>query len=184
MDKVKLFLFTTVALLLLNLVTLGFLFFNGYKGKQPPDLHVLQGRPEPKEIIIHKLNFDAAQITKYEKLIQWHRNKIRRIEDKIRKTKNKLYLQLNENTVNSNIKDSLINTLASYQKQIESTHFKHFQDIKEMCTKEQLNNFNSLTEDLVKLFSNPRKPMRNENHPGLAREGNYPPPLPRDNNEE
>lgn len=154
MEKIKLLTVAVLALLLLNLGTLGFLFFNGSMGNHP------YGRPEPKDIIIQKLNFDAAQVTDYEKLIHWHRGEIRRIEDEIRKTKNELYLQLNKDTIASSTKDSLINVLADYQKQIESTHFKHFQDIKKMCRKEQLDDFTDLTEELSKIFSHPQRPPR------------------------
>ncbi|KAB1157703.1 hypothetical protein [Flavobacterium luteum] len=160
MDKTKLLTIAILALLLLNLGTLGFLFFNGSKERQLFNLSGPQEKPEPKEIIIHKLNFDAVQVTEYEKRIDWHRSEIRRIEDEIRSTKNELCLQLNKDTISNTTKDSLINALANYQKQIESTHFKHFQDIKKICRKEQLADFTYLTEDLSKIFSHPRKPPR------------------------
>ncbi len=162
MDKIKLLTIAVLALILLNLGTLGFLFLSDTGHHHNDAMQGPEGRPEPKEIIIHKLNFDVVQVVKYEKLIHWHRGEIRRIEDEIRRTKNELYLQLNKDTISNTTNDSLISVLANYQKQIESTHFKHFQDIKNLCKKEQLDDFTYLTKELSKIFSHPPRPKRND----------------------
>jgi len=160
MEKTKLLTFAVIALFLLNLGTLGFLLLSGPKDHNPSG-HGSEGRSKPREIIIEKLHFDDAQVKEYDQLIQWHRSNISKLEDQIRDSKNELYLQLNENPVNEKAKDSLINALASYQKEIESIHFKHFQDIKKMCKKEQMDDFTQLTEELSRLFSKP-PPPRND----------------------
>jgi hypothetical protein len=152
MDKTKLLTITVIGLLLLNFFTLGFLFFKGQKAQR-------QGRPEPKEIIIEKLHFDVAQQKEYAKLIQWHRGEIRSLDGNIREVKNDLYSQLSQAEVNVKAKDSLITLLNSYQKQIEETHFKHFEDIKKLCHSDQLDDFNDLTEELGRIFS-PNKPPK------------------------
>ena len=159
MNKIKLLTFGVVALLLLNFGILGFLFFSGPKrGHFHPD-H--DEKPQPKEIIIEKLHFDNNQIASYDKLIQTHRIHIRKLEDNITNSKNELYLLLNSEPIDVVKKDSLIENLAQLQKEIETTHFNHFQDIKKCCKKEQLADFKSLTEELSKIFSHQRK-HRNE----------------------
>lgn len=156
MEKTKLLTITIIGLLLLNLGTLGFLFLNGPKGHRLPHEG---GRPQPKEIIIEKLHFDAAQQKDYAKLIQWHRGEITRLDSTIRQTKNELYAQLNEAEVNTKTKDSLIVLLNSCQKQIEETHFKHFTDIKKLCHQDQLEDFSELTEELSRIFApKPHRP--------------------------
>lgn len=161
MEKTKLFTLGIITLFLLNLGTLGFLFVSGPKEHHPPHGHGPDERSKPRAIIIEKLHFDADQIKEYDQLIQWHRSHISEMEDKIRETKNELYLQLNENQINENTKDSLITVLVLYQKDIESFHFKHFQDIKKMCKKEQLEDFTALTNELSRFFAKP-PPPRNE----------------------
>jgi len=161
MEKTKLLTFGIIALFILNLGTLGFLLLSGPKGHHPPPGHGPEGRTKPREIIIEQLHFDATQIKEYDQLIQWHRSHISEMEEKIRDSKNELYLLLNENPVNEKIKDSLIADLASFQKEIESIHFKHFQDIKKLCKKEQLDDFTKLTSTLSRLFSKP-PPPRND----------------------
>jgi protein CpxP len=155
MEKTKLLTIAVIGLLLLNLATLGFLFLNGPKGNRPPH----GGKPEPKEIIIEKLHFDANQQKDYENLIQWHRSEITKLDDNIRQAKNELYSQLNQSEVNAKAKDSLITVINSNQKQIEETHFKHFEDIKKLCHKDQMEDFNELTEELSRIFApKPRRP--------------------------
>ena len=155
MEKTKLLTISVIGLLLLNLGTLGFLLLSSPKGhRQPPR----EGRPEPKGIIIEKLHFDAAQQKEYAKLIEWHKGEIRKLDGTIRETKNELYSKLLNANVAEKTKDSLIMVISFNQKQIEETHFKHFEDIKKLCHKEQLEDFNALTEELSRLFSRGQKP--------------------------
>ncbi|MES2411227.1 MAG: hypothetical protein V4535_07250 [Bacteroidota bacterium] len=150
MEKTKLLTITIIGLLLLNLGTLGFLFLTGSKVHQRSHEG---GRPEPKEIIIDKLHFDSHQQKEYAKLIKWHRGEITKLDDTIRGAKNELYNQLSQADVDEKIKDSLITVINTNQKQIEETHFKHFEDIKKLCSKEQMDDFDSLTEELSRIFS-------------------------------
>jgi Spy/CpxP family protein refolding chaperone len=143
--------------LLLNFATLGFLFISGTKGHKPPH-DIPEGRHEPKEIIIERLHFDANQQKEYGQLIEWHRRKIRQLEDSIRVSKNELYMLFNNDIVDEKAKVTLINEIALFQKQIEATHFKHFEDIKKLCKPEQQVYFNELTEELGRLFSRNKPP--------------------------
>jgi hypothetical protein len=80
------------------------------------------------------------------------------LEENIHATKNELYQQLAKVTVNVKVKDSLIAVLATDQKQIEATHFKHFEDIKKLCNKEQIADYNALTEELSRFFGQHGRP--------------------------
>ena len=154
MERTKLLTISVTGLLLLNLATLGFLFLSGPKNHRPEQ----NDRPKTKEIIISKLHFDAIQQKEYEKIIKWHREAIRLLDDNIRETKNELYFQLTQPQVDVKTKDSLIAVLNSNQKQIEETHFKHFQDVKKLCHEEQLDNFNDLTQELSGIFARNKPP--------------------------
>lgn len=158
MKKTKLLTITIISLLLLNFATITFLLLSGPRGHKRPNERP-EGRPDPKEIIIERLHFDVNQQKEYDKIVQWHKGEIKKLDSNIRQTKNELYSQLNKTKVNVKTKDSLITILNSYQKQVEETHFKHFEDIKKLCHQDQLDNFNELTEDLSRIFA-PNKPPR------------------------
>ena len=153
MNKTKVLGFAVIALIVLNFGILGFLFLS--KNNDGP-----RGKKMPREIIIEKLHFDENQIVAYDKTIKTHQETIRNLDDSIRITKNKLYQLLNNDTISTIEKDSLYTTLADYQKQIETTHFNHFIEIKNICKEEQLADFELLTEELSKIFTNKRKPKR------------------------
>lgn len=153
MEKSKLLTFAVVALLLLNLGTLGFLVFGKTADRPPHGAH-----REPKYQIIAMLHFNDVQQQQYEKLILGHRATIGQIEGNIRMVKNRLYLQLLKDQPDHRAKDSLVNVLATYQKQIEQTHFNHFQDIKKICRPDQLEYYYDLTQELSRIFSKPPHP--------------------------
>lgn len=160
MEKTKLLTIAVLSLLVLNLATVGFLLLSGPKGNHPQPGQGQEGRLKPKEIIIEKLHFDVNQQKEYDKLIQWHQGEIKTIEDHIREAKDALYQILSSSEINIKSKDSLINALSFHQKEIEITHFKHFEDTKKLCHKDQIEDFNTLTEELGRLFSKGRKPPR------------------------
>lgn len=155
MEKSKLLTISVFGLLLLNLATLAFLFLNGPKGHRPPPPG---NQPRPKEVIIDQLHFDEAQQKEYGKIIHWHQGEIRKLDNNIRQTKNDLYALLSQSNVSIKSKDSLIALLNGYQKQIEETHFKHFDDIKKLCHPDQIEDFNALTEELGRIFAPNHRP--------------------------
>ncbi|WP_395062852.1 hypothetical protein [Flavobacterium sp.] len=154
MNKTKLLSFAVLALLLLNFGILGFLFFS-------KDKEGFNGRKMPREIVIDKLHFDKNQTVTYGKMISKHQETIRNIDDSIRTTRNQLYKLLNAETIDSSKRDSLYEKFAGFQKQIETTHFNHFLEIKSICKEAQLDEYKDLTQELSTIFNNRRKP-RNE----------------------
>ncbi|WP_165395961.1 periplasmic heavy metal sensor [Flavobacterium sp. J27] len=111
-------------------------------------------RKEPKEIIIEKLHFDSKQIAQYEALIATHRNTINTLDSTIKKLKRELYATLIENETPTNKTDSLFQAITEKQMAIEKVHFNHFLDIKKICKEEQLADYENLTAELAKIFSN------------------------------
>lgn len=157
MEKQRFVTFTIIALLLINLGTLGYLFALGSDhGPRPP--HPPHGRMDPKSVIIERLQLNKEQQVAYEALIQEHRSAIDEIETSSNTSKNQLYMLLNDSIENKAVKDSLIAAIAANQKVIEQIHFDHFKAIKKICKPEQLKNFEALTEELSALFSKPRRP--------------------------
>lgn len=138
------------ALVLLNISTLAFFFTH----KRPPH------PAGPRNIIIDRLHFDAAQVGEYEKLIKKHQSGIREIEQNISVAKSELYGLLQGADYSK--KDSLMARIGALQMDIEAVHFAHFQEIKSLCKPAQLADFNNLTIDLARFFGWPDKKSRKE----------------------
>ena len=157
MKKTKLLTITVIGLLLLNFAILAFLLVSGPRGHKRPN-DTAEGRLNPREIIIERLHFDVNQQKEYDKIIQWHKGKIKILDENLRSVKNELYTQLKQPQADVKIKDSLIAVINANQKQIEETHFKHFTTIKNLCHKDQMEDFNELTEDLSRIFAPNKRP--------------------------
>ena len=113
--------------------------------------------PEPKQVIIEKLQFTPEQIEQYEALIEEHRKNINELDSQIRDIKGQLYSLLSKDE-KQHEKDSLITVINGRQKEIEYVHLKHFEDIKMLCTPKQKLLFEQLVPELPKLFG-PKPPM-------------------------
>jgi hypothetical protein len=185
MEKIKLLTYAVIGLVVLNLGIISFLYLTR------PNPNQGENRRRPKDIIIEKLHFDANQIKKYEVYIKEYRNTIDSINSNTKVIKAQLYTQLKQAIVNSKVKDSLIQLTLVNQERIEEANFKHFQDIKNICNKSQIEDFNDLTEELEKLFSNinrkprpefrpPPRPDFNNNNKENKAKSNFPPPPPMD----
>jgi periplasmic protein CpxP/Spy len=139
MSKSRFYQIIIAALFILNMV---FVF-----------LHI--NRPErasrPKEIIIERLHFDNSQIAKYESLVQKHHQLVSENQTKINELKNNFYQQLYKSNDSLKI-DSLARDIAELEKKAELINFRHFQDIKKICTPQQLPLFENLIKDLGQLF--------------------------------
>lgn len=156
MRKTKFISLLAAGLLLSNIILVVYIFPGKTEGPHPDH------RPErPRNIIIERLHFTNTQVEEYDKLIQQHRNTIEEADARIIQLKNRLYSQLN-NTGNISEKDSLLNAIAETQRSVESVHYHHFEDIKMLCTAEQVKDFNMLAADLASLFSHhhPKHPPR------------------------
>lgn len=144
MNKQKLIGFIALGLLVSNLALLIFIF----KTRNRPVFN--EG---PKKIIIERLHFDKNQITAYEQLIHDHRKKIRSKDSLILMNKNLLYKNLILNSKATS--DSIINQLGLLQIELEQINYNHFIDIKNLCTHEQLKEYNNLVKDLAYFFGRP-----------------------------
>lgn len=148
MNKEQFYKYMMIGLLCSNLLLLYF-----YLRKKPH----FEG---PKRIIAEKLHFDAAQIMQYDTLIKAHRQAIRQKQNQTVVLRNALYQNLiatsNEATV-----DSLINSIAKVQKDIEYINYDHFEDLHKICKPEQETDFNHLVNDLAKLFLPPKRQIQN-----------------------
>ena len=144
MNKLAFFRFISVGLLLSNIILAYFLW-------QKP----LRPRPgQQKKVVIERLHFDENQVKEYEVLIKKHQDDITETEGKVMALKTALYKSLAANG-NPLVKDSLINELGKTQIAIENVHYQHFQDIRKLCNEKQLSNYDSLTNDIAKIFAKP-----------------------------
>jgi len=160
MSKTKLLVASVIALIVLNLGLMGAFFMV----KGPPKGHK-NHRQHKTTKIIERLNFDDAQTEQFLALVKEHRNSIDEINQKGNLIKKELYQDLTKNNLIR--KNSLIKNLGDLQVQVETIHFNHFIDIKEICRPEQFADFEEFKEQLVHIFSKKKggsPPPKNRRH--------------------
>jgi protein CpxP len=143
MNKVRTLTIISIGMLAANLVLIWFVILH-----TPP--HV--GDQGPKNIIIERLRFDEAQEREYQKLINFHRNSVRETTERTKTLKLQLYLTLKQGE-NNNLTDSLITEIGKTQQAIEKANYSHFLELRKLCKPDQLNSYDALSADIVKLFS-------------------------------
>ena len=141
MNRKKFYLYTTIALLISNLVLVGMMVMH-----EPPN------KLGPRKIIIEKLAFDEAQQESFLALIEIHRSEIETVEDELLSTQRMLFLQLNESQ-NEALNDSLKSRIGTLETEVQTIHYQHFLALKALCTDEQAVRFEALAKELADLFN-------------------------------
>lgn len=142
MNKVKLLSIVSVFLIIANIILIWFILSQPRPQLKPTG---------PKKAVIEKLHFDENQVKEYEKLISWHKLEIKKSEQKMLELKQSLYTTLTGEGKTA-IKDTILLDIGKLQNTIEGIHYKHFQDIKNLCRQDQKKYFDLLTSEITELF--------------------------------
>lgn len=164
MERTKLLTLAVVGLLLLNLLTIGFLFL---KPDGPPQPEQAPGRPGaegPAAVIIERLHMDANQQAHYRQLVQAHQEKTRTLNQKTAQLYRTYYGLLEAPTYDVQQANSMSQQIADNQRAIAQLNFDHFNQIKSLCRPDQLADFNRLVSELARLFGRQQRPQR----PGMS----------------
>ncbi|MHA8050499.1 hypothetical protein V7S79_05245 [Aquirufa sp. ROCK-SH2] len=138
-ERKKWWVFLFALILIINLGTLVF-FWLGHLHEQ----RMLDG-PQLKEVIADELNFDEQQRNKFEVFVKEHQDKSAQIRRKIEKAKI-TYYQLNSP---ESIKIAHLMDLTNAYGELDQLNFKHFQDIRSICSKEQSTKFDVLMQRII-----------------------------------
>ncbi len=134
---------------LLTLVIVGLLISNGILLFKLLVKHRPHGGP--KAYIIEQLKFDDQQVVLYEELVQQHRHDVKAQEALMNASRHQLYAQLKLQQDEQAI-DSLIAIIGQQQVAAEQINYQHFLAIKALCKGEQVQSFNTLSEEIETLF--------------------------------
>jgi protein CpxP len=152
--KNKILLIIIGILLLANLALISFFIINKAAAKK--------GMRRDRNAMITEflqkdIGFNQQQLHQYDSLNGQHRIKIKAMFDEIRNDKEQQFKQL---TID-NFSDSSINNTAALsagkQKEIEIVVYKHFKDIRNLCTPQQQPKFDSLFYKVLNKKNDNRK---------------------------
>lgn len=114
----------------------------------------------PKKIVVERLDFSPTQEASYLELIRDHQQRAAAIDTRMNELRLKLYKGLNDQPIVD--ESTVLGQLAILQTEAEQAKLDHFRAVKEICTPEQMEKFEALTDELGKIFSHrgPKHPRR------------------------
>ena len=185
MDKLNNNKWLTVFILLLvtaNIVTLSLLWIN--KGGKEKEERRLPPPPGGQvfEFINHELKLDSSQREAYRKLRDEHQAKQQLIQDSVRKLKDAFFALLQQPAIADSAVEAGAKRITAMEEQLELITFRHFQQVRVICTPDQQKKFDTIIQDVLRRMA-PPKNRQGPPSPGMEREGpgRFPPPPGPDN---
>ncbi|MTI22210.1 hypothetical protein E1176_14355 [Fulvivirga sp. RKSG066] len=119
-----------------------------------------------KQEITKELGFTEEQKATFDNLVKSHRKTMRDIDMRERKLVKTYFDQLTAGTIdNSDQEEKLEEILLLKRKKIEDT-YAHFEELKSICTEEQIDEFEEVLSRIVPRLTNaPKRPMNRERSP-------------------
>ncbi len=162
MERTKLLTIAVIGLLLLNLLTVGFLVVRPMPNRPPhPDHPPGQSDTEgPETIIIERLHFDPTQQKQYHQLVIRHRSQARDLNGQMVQLYKSYYGLLASDQPDSVRANALSKQIATNQGAQAELNFDHFKQISALCRPDQQADFHRLVSDLSSLFDHSQHPPR------------------------
>lgn len=173
-----------IMLLLANIVTL-VLLWSGYK-KNEPEKIIQNPTGSVFQFVTTALQLNEQQQEAYAVLRDEHRAGQKDLQDSIKKAKDNFFELLKLPATNDSILKMYSSRELAFQQQLEIFTFKHFQQVKALCTAAQQIKFDNVIQEALKRMGNNRPPrpdgppppgMGGQHRPPPSNgEENYPPP--------
>lgn len=169
--------FVTIALLLVNIVTL-VLLWKQKNITQPNFANSNINQPPPKifEVVTKELDLDSNQQKIYETLRKEHSKGAVELQGNVKNAKDAFYNLLQSESISDSIVQKTKEKIGTSVAEMELYNFKHFQKVKAICSDKQKIKFDAIIKEVLNRMSNGRRPPPLNNN----EKGNRPPP-PRDN---
>ena len=137
--KNKWFLFLLGFLFLANIALLLSFFVFGEKGNSYKNTRNAQQASLSKELLLNKQQDDA-----FSKLKEEHFKVMKPLWAEIRQTKDSLYRQLNNPSLDDSAITAFTDRIAAKNKIADELMFRHFKELRKICTPEQQQKFDTL----------------------------------------
>ncbi len=139
-------------LVVLNLATLTRVWTGRPQRPAPRPEPAGQGR-EPDQlqrVLRDELAFDDAQIDEYRRLTRQHREEVSRLNEEIRRTKQRMFEAAFQAGPEAELSESLLALTQQKQAEIEKATFQYFLDLKKLCRPDQQRKLKILVDELFR----------------------------------
>ena len=114
-------------------------------------------------VLSKEVNFDTSQMSQYMQLRSSQRAAGRPLFDSLRISKENFYALLGQSSVSDSIINNYAEKIAMSQKQLDLQMFNYFQQVRKLCTPQQLPQFDSLIKKtVIKMIGGGRSHNQND----------------------
>lgn len=151
MTRERLLTLVVLALLLLNLTTLGYLLWQKDTAGIPSEAGAHR-RARPEDLIIDKLQLDQAQQELLWESIEKHREASHRLNDELTDLRRAYFALLSDDAKTAAMKIGLEQAISANRQAYYAATYAHFDEIRAFCRPDQLTRFDELMESLLPFF--------------------------------
>ncbi|WP_126246082.1 Spy/CpxP family protein refolding chaperone [Chitinophaga rhizosphaerae] len=145
----------SVLVVLLLLTNLFLVFFIVMKKPAPPGRGSHPSRGEVMQLLEKEVGFSKDQLESYRQLKEQHWDRMKPSFTGMRNAKDGFYKLLSLSSVPDSVVNAMADTIAARQKQIDLQTFRHFQQVRALCTPEQQPRFDSVVQLVLKKMNGP-----------------------------
>ena len=149
-SKNRVFISIITVLLLTNIALLVFFFWVKPHGNFRPDMR----RDSIAQSLENKIGFSQEQMAQYQRLKDEHKEKIKPLFEDMRNAKEQFYRFLHQPASDSELNNAA-NVIGEKQKAIDLQIFRHFKELRDLCTAQQQPKFDSLIQQVIHRMSVP-----------------------------
>ena len=113
-------------------------------------------------ILEKEVGFNEDQMGSYNRLREQHWNKMKPFFNEMRTAKDSFYQQLYRSSVPDSVISTYGDAIGRKQKDVDMQIFRHFQQVRGLCTDEQRPRFDSLINQVIRKMSGPYRKDRGE----------------------
>lgn len=177
MKNFKLLIIIVLALISVNCILIGILWYNNYSRRPQP----VTGNAF--EYLTKELSLTPAQLKQYDILRKQHFEFTRQMGEQQRAMRDSFFNNLKLTTVDTAAQNALEERILQHQHMLDTATFNHFRKVRAILTPQQQTRFDDLIQDVLRMMGQPHPPGRDprpEQRPpaglqGEAQQG--PPPI-------
>jgi len=156
MNNVRFLKIALVIMVLINIVTIGYLWIGRPGGGM--QAHDAGDNRGPFRFLCDKLQLDPKQVSTYEELRNEHHNAVVKYQEHSHQLRDLYFALMQSLPIDSMKVKQYADSIAADQKQIELLTFYHFTKLRAICNPEQQKIFDNVIGDALKMMSGPPHP--------------------------
>lgn len=151
MGETKLWKWIGLGMMAINLVLIGFFWAGALRkeGHRPPPPPPLNGMPQPPMHMVADLNLNETQTEQFIKLWESHFSRMNQIKETAGAWRDSMWMELIAEKPDTSKLNLATMKIGEQQVKLEQEMFRHFSEVKAICTPQQAEAFNKTTREVI-----------------------------------